>query len=271
MGSRRSDITKELLEDMYWGREMSMRQIAKELGCSAMTISERMKKFGVKARPDNRDKYDFTPSYGPDMAYIVGVYIGDGCVPKKRSDRFTLEVTDKDFCEYTKRKLERVAEGVSEVKYYVRKYSHKDEYYDEYRVYCCNTDFASWLVFITDSKAKIPEFCKNDWLNTMAFLEGIMDSEGTMCKSKRDNCNTYKYQCSIGMDSELMNDIQEMFEAVGVKTNKMSLSGNCLNLPLNLESLVNSGFKFHIGRKQEVLEAYTCPHIAIDDDQIVGI
>ncbi len=48
-------LTKELLEDMYYGERMPMWRIAERVGCSEGAIQDRFKAWGLKVRPNFRN------------------------------------------------------------------------------------------------------------------------------------------------------------------------------------------------------------------------
>ena len=77
---------KEYLENRYWEHNRSIDQIAKEEGVDKGTVFYWMKKLDVKRRTDsealmihhpNRIKL---PEMNEDLAYVLGVIFGDGCM-----------------------------------------------------------------------------------------------------------------------------------------------------------------------------------------------
>ncbi len=62
---KRKDISKDILYDMYWNKEMHPRAIGKVLGCSFSTIHNFMKKYGIKTRTKSESRIGkLNPIYG---------------------------------------------------------------------------------------------------------------------------------------------------------------------------------------------------------------
>ena len=77
---RVKNLPEEKIKDMYLGKELDSRKIAKTLGTSKNTVLRRLESLGV----DRRDCLEFTPNTNkiPKEAieFIVGELLGDGCV-----------------------------------------------------------------------------------------------------------------------------------------------------------------------------------------------
>lgn len=62
---KRIEISKEVLYDMYWNKEMHPREIGDICGCSFSTIHNHMKKFGIPVRTKSEArKGRLNPIYG---------------------------------------------------------------------------------------------------------------------------------------------------------------------------------------------------------------
>ena len=51
-----SVISKVELDEMYWDRGMSQLEITNEIGVSQMTVSNWMRKYGIKSRTNSESK-----------------------------------------------------------------------------------------------------------------------------------------------------------------------------------------------------------------------
>lgn len=63
---------EETLRRLYWGEEMSMRDMAKRLGCSKTTIRDWMGRCGIESRPRSEDQYS-----GLDEQTLKHLYYSD--------------------------------------------------------------------------------------------------------------------------------------------------------------------------------------------------
>lgn len=130
----------------------------------------------------------------PELAYLIGVYLGDGSiVANKQSLWFVLQAIDQEFVEYTRSLCQKlVNETVPEVHRYV--YSSKNSS-PVYKFVFSSGDFASWMMNITACKTRIPREIDRTPGNPILkeFLSGFLDSDGFICnnrrKSGRDNWN----------------------------------------------------------------------------------
>lgn len=92
---------RDFLYHEYWGCKKSLRQIGREFGCDPNTIRSNMRKRGIPIR--NRGKgvklawrnrlVRPNLNSSPNLSYVLGVLLGDGCVGiyrKGREYRITL-------------------------------------------------------------------------------------------------------------------------------------------------------------------------------------
>lgn len=202
-------------------------------------------------------------SAGKSFAYILGVYIGDGCItkPKQRpnySYTFRLDVIDEDFANKFNEELVKLGCKTS-----FRQYERNSK--PCYIVETRNKDLVETLITDTGHKKIIPEYVKNwDTENKLQFISGIMDSEGFICKRKKIMKNGLpSFQLGIKMDYELLKQIKPIMQSVGIKVGKytMTLKKWCTNvqtaaLSINLKSWVSSNAHFNIKRKEDKVKQY---------------
>lgn len=205
-----------------------------------------------------------------DMAYLVGVYMGDGHVVSVRGGKsyiFELSSVDRDFLEYVLGVIQKYVSGCNpsirpsrrsgKCNFYGSEYTTRDMY----RLRVCNTPFAKWLVRVTSEKSVVPSFCKASTARIIAFLEGIMDCEGWVTKIRDERYSAgYRYDIGIQMkDYELVKELKQMFAIAGVRTSKMwtngGRSGKMCGFHIRVEDFAKR-MRFHIRRKQKLVDEY---------------
>ncbi len=116
-------------------------------------------------------------SAGKSWEYLVGVYLGDGCVTTGPRGRtwFRLNTIDRDFAEATKIALQQHTDRAVTICTHPVKKSSKPNH----SLSCSDLEICRRLVKETNGKQKLP-----DWIWTadhdglLAFIAGLMDSEG---------------------------------------------------------------------------------------------
>jgi len=58
MRNKNLKLTKDLLENLYWNKSLSLKQIGERLGCQGTNVLYWLKKFNIKRRPAYRKKVD---------------------------------------------------------------------------------------------------------------------------------------------------------------------------------------------------------------------
>lgn len=211
-------------------------------------------------------KYNYIDgqSADKDYAYVLGVYIGDGCISKPKNTKnkwsLQLEVIDKDFAEEFATCLERLGSKV--LRYFDYEYPSRPHSFF-HRVVCRNHDLIKTFLRDTDNKKKIPEYVyKWSRENQMKFIEGIMDSEGYISKRTQIMTNGLpSFMMGIKMDYEILKQIRPIFQHLNIRTGKYTM-GKCYanvqtaNLSINLWSWTQSGVHFNIKRKEDRVKAY---------------
>lgn len=202
-------------------------------------------------------------SAGKSFAYVLGVYIGDGCItkPKNRpnySYSFRLDVIDKDFAEKFNNELLKLNCKTS-----FREYKRNDR--PCYIVETRDKEITRVLLEDTDHKKLVPQYVQKwDTENKLAFISGVMDSEGFICKRKKTMKNGLpSFQLGIKMDFDILKQIKPIMQSVGIKVGKytMTLKKWCVNvqtatLSINLKSWVFSNAHFNIERKEDKVKQY---------------
>lgn len=202
-------------------------------------------------------------SAGKSFAYVLGVYIGDGCItkPKKHPNYsyvFRLDVIDKDFADKFAEELKNL--GCKVLPREWERYG-KPCYIVETR----DKDLTDVLLKDTDHKKIVPDYVMK-WSKDerLAFISGIMDSEGFISKRKKIMKNGLpSFQMGIKMDYEMLKQIKPIMQSVGIRVGKYTMSPSkwctnvqTANLSINLKSWASSNAHFNIKRKEDKVKEY---------------
>lgn len=196
------------------------------------------------------------------LCYIYGVYFGDGSVVYRSAGEngipnkcFTVQVIDRDFRDYV------VEQG---------KIAFPDALVNTYEgdrpgkgiVYHVRIERVGHMIeTVTGKRTIIPNLVYSTRANTMAFIEGLLDSEGWVTDTTYLKKN--ELACSIGfcITSELAHEFKRMIETLGIKVGKMHTkkikSGKIAKqMHFSTASFLESGLQFHSWRKQRKIEGH---------------
>ncbi|MBI2492206.1 MAG: AsnC family protein [Candidatus Rokubacteria bacterium] len=93
-------IDEELLRRLYVDERLTAEVIARQFGCSPITVFRRLRRFGIQARSrgptrgSRRHSPSVPPAWSPKIAWVVGVIATDGCLGRNGRQ---LTVSSKDF------------------------------------------------------------------------------------------------------------------------------------------------------------------------------
>lgn len=154
---------------MYWEEGLSINQIAKRLGVSYTTVWDWMAMYGIPRRNRReatrlRCEKKLPDEITEDLAYIFGVYLGDGSVFRNEemySYGFQLQVKDYEFACSVRDVLKRL--GLNPKLYE----------YKLYRVFCYSKQLYERL---TQTPIDEPLRWSPDLQG--AFVRGLYESEG---------------------------------------------------------------------------------------------
>lgn len=207
-------------------------------------------------------------SAGKSYAYLLGVFLGDGCVTLQKSTNsgletksylvFRLNTIDEDFAEATKQALSEFTDRpISIHKHAVSKSSNPN-----YSLRCGDPEICKHLIEVTDGKKKIPE-CVFNWSaqNKISFITGLMDSEGFVAaNSNKTNRRFYMgfKSCDVWVP-----EFVKLLESVGIKVGKVSQEEPRkpnykipTRFAIKMQSWVDSGARFNILRKQQRVDEW---------------
>lgn len=205
------------------------------------------------------------------LAYLFGVYLGDGNVTKHRY--FRMNVKDREFAEAVGECLARVEGCQASIKEYATKRKDRPDtkYANHFELFATAPDLCQKLESLTCQKGKIPDYIFTaPRSEKLYFIAGIMDSEGYVGEINRSKDPTQKTKTNrrfyIGIKSTdlWIPQFKELLESVGVKTGKIGVEEN-KKLPnrkpsqrfhINIDSWVAAGCFFIIKRKQERIDLF---------------
>jgi len=198
MSDKKYDLGKDKDSFAKLIAEHTRVEIAEIYGCSEALVSNYTKKFGLVNKRRRFNHPDLFPS--SELSYLIGVYVGDGCITKIGYDyAIRLSAKDKEFVE----KFAKVLAIVNK----------KAEVYP-----ICKTKRG---LFATIGRSKeLYYFIKNkeyyEVIQTYPheFIEGFFDSEGTVTKNKL--CNSWRIAFS-NTDLELIELVQWMLASFAIE------------------------------------------------------
>lgn len=111
------DLTKDKLFDLYEKEKRSLGDIARLYRVSRTAIYKKLKKYGIKQRSKSEARIEaqkqgklpqqffdinenFFSTWSPEMAYVLGLVITDGCISK--TGVVSLSMNDKELLEKVK-------------------------------------------------------------------------------------------------------------------------------------------------------------------------
>lgn len=175
----------QLIKETY--KNNTDKEIANKLNRTENAIRLERFKLGLKKRNFKRKWY--FKGMSPELAYLIGVYFGDGCCSKNGKDawHFRFKVTDLKFIENVREKINSI-------------FGYKPEIHERppsewgkkkrYIIYVCSTDFAKWLVKVTKDKSTVPIHLLKTERERIEFLRGIYHSEGSIDNKRISLTNT---------------------------------------------------------------------------------
>lgn len=201
--------------------------------------------------------HEIGQSAGKTWAYLLGVYLGDGCVTVANGyPVFRLNTVDIDFAEATRKALSAFTSRPISLHTHAVSKSSKPNH----SIRCGDPLICEALKAETDSKAKLP-----DWIFTaerdlkLAFIAGLMDSEGYVCVKQG------RGQSFMGFKSTDLwfHDFLRLMQSVGIVHGKIGVEqprkpGYRVprRVTIKMRSWIDAGAYFRIARKQSRVEEW---------------
>ena len=184
------------------------------------------------------------------LAYIVGVYLGDGCIRMALRNHysFRLNTIDRDFAESTASALDTLTGNRPNILTYPVKKSSKPNHSITATISILDW---GWIKESCNNKTLIPDYIWDMPREAkLAFVAGIMDSEGYCAKGQRGRLTVGLKAC----DKWIM-DFHRFMSELGVVIGKIgheTLPSNKIAIRYHfpVDSFANNGCYFTIQRKQ---------------------
>lgn len=199
-------------------------------------------------------------SAGKDYAYLLGTYFGDASVVKRTEHcyTFTIEAIDKDFIERVRNELESYTGKKVNIFERSRKTGTGKVMY---ALTCSKKLLFKQFIDDTGDCKFIPDYVY-EWPeeNRIAFLEGVLDSDGWV--SQRTNpFGITQFRMGYAVTYSWGVDVKRLLESVGVFCSNIGESKQksgkiSLRFAINMKSFVESGVKFTAQRKQARVNMY---------------
>lgn len=189
-------------------------------------------------------------SAGKSWEYLVGVYLGDGCVTKVQGYWvFRLNTIDEDFAMATKAALMEFTDRPVSIHSHPVSKSSKPNF----SLRCGDQKLVLRFREETDNKKKLPSWIwTTDQEGRLAFIAGLMDSEGYVCKGTQGSIYMGFKSTDVWFD-----DFLRVLNMAGIRHGKIGVEkprkpGYRVprRVTLKMASWVQSGAYFNIARKQ---------------------
>ena len=198
-------------------------------------------------------------SAGKSFAYILGVYLGDGCVTYTGLPKylcFRLNTIDEDFANATAEALFDVCGKKPNVRCNPVKRGS-----DNYSITLRHQELCERLRADTESKAKIPAYVWDLPLDEKrAFVAGLMDSEGYVAENTTNPTNR-RYFMGFKCTSEWTPEFGRLLETMGVRLNKIQTEKPRkpgykapIRFTIKIQSWIDAGCYFNLARKQRKVD-----------------
>lgn len=192
-------------------------------------------------------------SAGKDYAYILGVYLGDGWIYQRtpNSWSFGLETIDKEFAECTADRIEVLIGHRPNVRFR-----------EDRKIWTLVSSGDVFRIMKEDTAGKkfIPDYVKS-WCreSQVAFIEGLMDSEGWIAKRTKGTIS--QYQMGFSCTSSWTYDFYNIVRSLGIQCGQPHIlhakeKQDVISFTINLSSWCESEVKFNIARKQNRVNEY---------------
>jgi len=200
----------------YWSRKWlykeyitegkSIARIAREKGVANITIRYHLIKNDIPIRERGNKQYpDLNPS--PELAYILGVIDGDGCV--SGHDHIYLGTKDYEFAQEFRRALKAIGlrANIGEGSYWNKNLKRQ---YHKWQCYAYSTVFVRWFKGLAQEQKEgiakqFPE----------QYLKGFFESEGTYFIGS-DGSTNVRFS---NFDYELLLKVQRLLALLGYDSN----------------------------------------------------
>jgi len=174
--TRKINISKAELKNIYEKRKLSTLKIAKIYNCYHQTILRKMKEFGIKSRKNTEantlyPKYNFSGNL-IEKAYLIGFRTGDLYIYRINKTGETIKVEGTSTIPAQIKLIENLFNKYGHI-YKDKIKGFRGDIFQ--RVHCYVNDSFSFLL---EKNRKIPKWILTNEKLFFAFLAGYIDAEG---------------------------------------------------------------------------------------------
>lgn len=193
------------------------------------------------------------------FAYILGVFLGDGCVTNtNHRPWFRLNTIDQDFALAVKAALNDISNvNVSLSSHAVPKSSKPN-----WALGCGDSPLCERLVLETEKKYIIPKYVFG-WARDLklAFIVGLMDSEGFVAGNSNHTGRRFYMgfkSCDVWVPDfiRLIQSVGIQHGTIGIEKPRFSGYKTPMRFAIKMQSWVDSGARFNIARKQNRVDEW---------------
>ena len=184
-------LSKEELADLYVNQKKSLADIAGLYAVSRTAIYKKLVKYGIMQRSKSEARIEaqkqgklpqeffdinenFFSNWSPEMAYVLGMIITDGCISKTRT--VTLSINDKDLLEKIKEtmgSMHKVTPSKHQKGLYCFRFS-REKLVKDLEKLC-----------VVPRKSHIVKFPEVPGTYLPDFIRGVFDGDGSVFYDKR--------------------------------------------------------------------------------------
>jgi hypothetical protein len=201
-------------------------------------------------------------SAGKSYAYLLGAYLGDGCVTLQHgAPVFKLNTIDADFAAAVKAAIQDVYGPDVEIK--IWKHSVSKSSKPNHSLWCGYFRLCAACFNETRDKGYLPESLEKwDADQKKAFIVGLMDSEGFVAEKTTGKTGRGYYMGFKSCDSWVP-ELTQLMQSVGLKIGRVSACPpyrehykTPTRFHIKMQSWVDSGMRFNIKRKQDRVDRW---------------
>lgn len=191
-------------------------------------------------------------SAGKSFAYLLGVYLGDGCVTVNYGKPvFRLNTIDRDFQESTKSAIEHL----SDRPVYTSTHPVKKSSKPNHSLSCFDEVLCKRLQKATEKKSRIPEELLQSDEEKRQFIVGLMDSEGFVCANQRGSLYMGYAACDSWIP-QFIKFVQKFGLRIGKVTTTPKRHKPQTRFHIKLGSWLETKCYFNIKRKQKRIDDF---------------
>jgi len=196
------------------------------------------------------------------FAYILGVYLGDGCVGSD-TGYYVQNTIDKDFAEAVVRAFANIADRPARITYQEK--PRKDRNCSpQWTVACSDRVLCGRLVADTSKKQHIPWYVAS-WDRELRkqFVIGLMDSEGFVAANHQGRGYNWRqtnrsYYMGYKSCDPWVPELIRVMESIGLRLGKVGHEKPRkpgykvpMRFHIKMQSWIDSGCRFNLARKQD--------------------